>query len=69
MHTVEALLAAADVTGDRRWSDRAARIVENVVHGFARDGGWRLPEHFDPSWNVRLDYNGTSPPTSSARTG
>ncbi|GAB2674768.1 AGE family epimerase/isomerase [Saccharopolyspora gloriosae] len=57
MHTVEALLAAADVTGDRRWSDRAARIVANVVHGFAREHDWRLPEHFDPGWNVLLDYN------------
>ena len=61
MHTVEALLAAGDVTGDRTWTDRAARIVENVVHGFAREHGWRLPEHFDPHWNVRLDYNQDKP--------
>lgn len=61
MHTVEAMLAAADVTGDQVWSDRAARIVQAVVHGFAREHQWRLPEHFDPRWNVRLEYNRDKP--------
>jgi mannose/cellobiose epimerase-like protein (N-acyl-D-glucosamine 2-epimerase family) len=61
MHTVEAYLAAADVTGDRTWLDRAARITERVVHGFARGNAWRLPEHFDPAWNPLLDYNAESP--------
>ncbi len=57
MHAVEAFLATADVTGDRQWADRAARITERVVHGFAREHKWRLPEHFDPHWQVLLDYN------------
>ncbi|HWI44338.1 MAG TPA: AGE family epimerase/isomerase [Nocardioides sp.] len=57
MHLVEALLAAGDVTGERRWVDRAGRIVERVVHGFARDRDWRLPEHYDERWQVQLDYN------------
>jgi len=61
MHTVEAFLAAHDATGDRVWLDRALRILERVVHGFAREHGWRLPEHFDEHWRVVLDYNVDDP--------
>jgi len=61
MHTVEAYLAAADVTGDRRWLDRALRMVERVVHGFARGNRWRIPEHFDASWTPDLEYNAATP--------
>ncbi len=61
MHTVEAFLAAADATGDPVWRQRALRITERVVHGFARDAGWMLPEHFDASWSPRPDYNRDSP--------
>lgn len=61
MHTVEAYLAAADVTGDRVWLDRAVRVVERVVHGFARAHAWRLPEHFDATWTPLLDYNADQP--------
>jgi mannose/cellobiose epimerase-like protein (N-acyl-D-glucosamine 2-epimerase family) len=61
MHTVEAYLAAADVTGERVWLDRAARIVERVVHGFARGNAWRIPEHFDATWTPDLGYNADTP--------
>ena len=61
MHTVEAYLAAADVTGDRTWLDRAARITERVVHGFAAGNAWRIPEHFDTAWRPRPDYNADVP--------
>lgn len=46
MHTVEAFLAAGDVTGDRKWHVRAGRIAERVV-GWAKDLAWRIPEHAD----------------------
>ncbi|KRF26524.1 AGE family epimerase/isomerase [Phycicoccus sp. Soil803] len=61
MHTVEALLAAGDVTGDREWIDRAARIVERVVHNFATENAYRLPEHFDTDWNALPQYNEDNP--------
>ena len=61
MHSVEALLAAADVTGDVGLRDRARRIVTTVVHGFARDHRWRIPEHFDGHWRPLLDYNRNEP--------
>ena len=61
MHTVEAYLAAADVTGDRVWLDRATRIVERVVHTLARGNDWRIPEHFDADWQPLPDYNVDTP--------
>ena len=61
MHTVEAYLAAADVTGDKTWLHRAARIVERAINVFARGQDWRLPEHFDSDWQPLLDYNEATP--------
>jgi len=56
MHTVEAYLAAADVTGDARWARRAGRIAATLV-ARAEPNGWRIPEHFDATWRPLLDYN------------
>ena len=64
MHTVEALLAAADAGDASRRGDlldRALRIVTRVVHEVAPAHAWRLPEHFDSSWTPMLDYNADSP--------
>jgi mannose/cellobiose epimerase-like protein (N-acyl-D-glucosamine 2-epimerase family) len=61
MHAVEAFLAVHDATGDRRWLERALPIVEQLVHGVAREHGWRLPEHFTPAWEPVLDYNRDEP--------
>jgi mannose/cellobiose epimerase-like protein (N-acyl-D-glucosamine 2-epimerase family) len=61
MHTVEALLSAADVTGDPSWRDRALRITTRVVHEAAAGNGWRIPEHFDDTWTPLLDYNRDQP--------
>ena len=54
MHSVEALLAAGDTTGDVRWHDRAATIADHVVT-WASTNGWRIPEHFDASWTPQLE--------------
>ncbi len=61
MHTVEALLAAHDVTGARVHLERAASIVTHVVHEFAAGNGYHLPEHYDAQWQVLLDYNRDRP--------
>src|SRR5690554_673478 len=61
MHTVEAYLAAADVTGDKTLLQRALRITERAVHQLARSHAWRLPEHFTGSWEPQLNYNVDSP--------
>jgi mannose/cellobiose epimerase-like protein (N-acyl-D-glucosamine 2-epimerase family) len=61
MHAVEALLSAADVTGDSDLRDRALRSVTRVVEDLAPAHDWRIPEHFDSSWNPLPDYNIESP--------
>lgn len=61
MHTVEAYLAAADVTGQPVWRERAARITERVLDQWARDNSWRIPEHFDEEWRADPEYNRDDP--------
>ena len=56
MHTVEAFLAVADVTGDNIWRERAGRIVCHVLE-WAEENHWRIPEHFDENWNPLYTYN------------
>ncbi len=57
MHTVEALLAAADTTKDDSLLERALHIVRRVVHDVARWNDYRIPEHFDSRWTPLLDFN------------
>ena len=61
MHAVEAMLAAHDVTGEALWLDRATRVVERTVRGFARAHEWLLPEHFTSGWRPVLDFNQDQP--------
>lgn len=61
MHTVEAYLFAADVTGDDNWRLRALSICERLINGVARANSWRLPEHFDSAWTPLPDYNADRP--------
>src|SRR4051794_10254721 len=64
MHGVEATLAAADVLGGAagdRLRTQALRSTERVVHGWARERAWRLPEHYTPDWTPLPDYNRDRP--------
>jgi mannose/cellobiose epimerase-like protein (N-acyl-D-glucosamine 2-epimerase family) len=65
MHGVEATLAAADALGPGEAADRlrrqALRTTERVVHGWARERDWRLPEHFTADWTPLPDYNRDRP--------
>lgn len=67
MHGVEAMLAAADALvptspDDEAWfRERALRCTERVVHGWAREHDWRLPEHFTASWTPLPHYNQDRP--------
>ncbi len=56
MHTVEAYLAAGDVTGDPLWHRRAGRVAARVA-GWARGNDWRVPEHFDAAWRPLLEHH------------
>ncbi len=60
MHTVEAYLAAGDVTGDAGWHRRAGRMAATVA-GWARGNDWRIPEHFTADWTPLPDYNREHP--------
>jgi mannose/cellobiose epimerase-like protein (N-acyl-D-glucosamine 2-epimerase family) len=67
MHGVEAMLAAADALDDdgaataARLRRQALRATERVVHGWAREGDWRLPEHFTADWTPLPDFNRDRP--------
>jgi mannose/cellobiose epimerase-like protein (N-acyl-D-glucosamine 2-epimerase family) len=61
MHSVEAYLAAGDVTGDPVWADRALSIATRLIHGQARAHSWRVPEHYDARWQPQPDYNRDRP--------
>ena len=60
MHTVEAFLAAADVTGDEKYRVRAGRIIDHVLV-WAKDNNWRIPEHFSSDWVPDLECNKERP--------
>lgn len=61
MHSVEAYLFAADVTGDDAWRQRAMAICERVIGIHARGHGWRIPEHYDHDWTPIANYNVEKP--------
>ena len=61
MHSTEAFLALADVTGDAQWLDRALRIVEKVIHQQAAARQFQVVEHFSRSWAPLPDYNREHP--------
>ena len=61
MHAVEALMAAADATGDEGLRERALGIARRVVREFAEPQHWRIPEHFDSQWQPMLEHNADMP--------
>ncbi|HEX2074119.1 MAG TPA: AGE family epimerase/isomerase [Geodermatophilus sp.] len=67
MHGVEASLAAADALAATdpstagRLRAQALRSTERVVHGWARERNWRLPEHFTADWTPLPDFNRDRP--------
>jgi mannose/cellobiose epimerase-like protein (N-acyl-D-glucosamine 2-epimerase family) len=65
MHGVEGMLAAADAVADEATATRlrgqAVRVTERVVHGWARERDWRLPEHFTARWEPVPGYNQDRP--------
>ena len=42
-------------------ASQALRTTERVVHGWARERDWRLPEHFTADWTPLPDYNRDRP--------
>ena len=61
MHAVEALTAAFDMTGDKKYLNRALAICKRTIDGFARAHKWLLPEHFTSGWIVEREFNREHP--------
>ena len=67
MHGVEAALAAADALAPTdpgtaaRLRTHALRAIDRIVHQWARERDWRLPEHFTHSWEPLPEFNRDSP--------
>ena len=60
MHGVEALLAAADATGDGSHLEKARRVADRMITQ-AEGHDWRIPEHYSASWTPDLQYNADRP--------
>ncbi len=56
MHSVEAFLAVADVTGLEKYRIRSGRMIEHVLE-WAENNNWRIPEHFTDKWEPELELN------------
>ncbi|WP_409328425.1 AGE family epimerase/isomerase [Trujillonella humicola] len=67
MHGVEATLAAADALAAEEPAtaaalrQRALRSTGRIVHGWARERDWRLPEHFTAGWEPLPGHNRDRP--------
>src|SRR6185312_9616962 len=61
MHSVEAYLAAGDVTGRPAWHQRAASITGYLVNVQARDPAWPILGDYDQNWQPLLDYDADRP--------
>jgi mannose/cellobiose epimerase-like protein (N-acyl-D-glucosamine 2-epimerase family) len=57
MHLCEALIAAFEATGDRRYLRRAATLARNVTVRQAALADGMVWEHYRPDWSVDWDYN------------
>ncbi len=68
MHLCEALLTAFAATGRAELAQRARRLVEKFVEGYAREHDWLLPEHYEPGWRPLLEYNDDRSTTRSGPT-
>lgn len=60
MHSVEAFLAVADATGNESYRVRAGRVIDHVI-GWAKNNGWRTPEHYHEDWTPDLECNADRP--------
>ncbi|WP_108395829.1 AGE family epimerase/isomerase [Devosia submarina] len=58
MHMTEALMAAFEATGDRKYLGKAERIAELIILKNAVPLGHRVAEHFDDNWVLDKEYQG-----------
>ena len=61
MHACEALLAAFDATGERRYLERAHQLAYNITQRQAQRCGGLIWEHYDTQWQPDWQYNIDNP--------
>jgi len=57
MHACEAMLAAFDATGERRFLQRALTLAEAITQRQAASTGGLVWEHYHTDWSPDWDYN------------
>lgn len=61
MHMCEAMLAAFEASGERRYLERALQLADNMTRRQAAKAGGLVWEHYDADWNVDWHYNLDNP--------
>jgi len=61
MHMCEAMLAAYQASGERRYLDRALLLAQHMTRRQAAKAGDLVWEHYDADWNVDWEYNKDDP--------
>jgi mannose/cellobiose epimerase-like protein (N-acyl-D-glucosamine 2-epimerase family) len=61
MHACEAMLAAFEASGERKFLDRAHRLATRVTGDLAAKAGGVIWEHYDANWEIDWDYNRDDP--------
>ncbi len=57
MHMCEAMLAAFEASGERRYLDRALTLADNMTRRQAAMAGGLVWEHYDRDWNIDWHYH------------
>ena len=57
MHMCEAMLAAFEASGERRYLDRALQLADNMTRRQAAMAGGLVWEHYDTAWNIDWNYH------------
>jgi mannose/cellobiose epimerase-like protein (N-acyl-D-glucosamine 2-epimerase family) len=57
MHTCEAMIAAYEATGDKRYIDRATTLAKRVCVDLAGQSAGMIWEHYKEDWSIDWEYN------------
>ena len=61
MHMCEAMLAAFEASGEKRYLERAYVLADHMTRRQARKTGGLVWEHYDQEWNPDWNYNRDNP--------
>ncbi|HEX7801617.1 MAG TPA: AGE family epimerase/isomerase [Pseudoxanthomonas sp.] len=61
MHMCEAMLAAFEASGERRYLDRALTLADHMTRRQAAKAQGLVWEHYDTQWNIDWNYNLDNP--------